>query len=79
MDEIDSILIDESRTPLIIAAPVKEERNFYDLFTQIAERLKEDEDYTVDYPKKLVSMTDQGLNNVEQMLGSPVPAGALFP
>jgi preprotein translocase subunit SecA len=72
VDEIDSILIDESRTPLIIAAPVKEERNFYDLFTQIAERLKEDEDYTVDYPKKLVSMTDQGLNNVEQMLGSPV-------
>ena len=72
VDEIDSILIDESRTPLIIAAPVKEERNFYDLFTEVAERLQEDEDYVVDYQKKSVAVTDQGLNKVEQMLGSPV-------
>ncbi|MDR3642169.1 MAG: preprotein translocase subunit SecA [Candidatus Doudnabacteria bacterium] len=72
VDEIDSILIDESRTPLIIAQPVKEERNYYDLFTKIAAKLEEDKDYTVDYQKKLVSMTDEGLDNVEQMLASPV-------
>ncbi len=72
VDEIDSILIDESRTPLIIAEPVKEERNFYDLFTKIAERLVEDEDYTVDYQQKLVAMTDVGLNKVEQLLGGSV-------
>jgi len=72
VDEIDSILIDESRTPLIIAEPVKEERNFYDMFTKISEQLKEDEDYTVDYQKKQVSMTDPGLNRVEKMLGGSV-------
>jgi len=72
VDEIDSILIDESRTPLIIAMPVQEERNFYDLFTQIVEKLEEDADYKVDYQKKAVSMTDQGLNKVEKLLGSSV-------
>jgi preprotein translocase subunit SecA len=72
VDEIDSILIDESRTPLIIAEPVSEERNFYDLFTKVVEKLKEDEDYTVDYQKKQASMTDEGLNKVEKLLGSSV-------
>lgn len=72
VDEIDSILIDESRTPLIIAEPVKEQRNFYDAFTKIANNLTEDQDYTVDYQKKLVSMTDAGLNRVEKLLGQPV-------
>ena len=72
MDEIDSILIDESRTPLIIAEPVKEERNFYDLFTKIAEKLVEDEDYTVDYQAKQAAMTDEGLNKVEKLLGGSV-------
>ncbi len=72
VDEIDSILIDESRTPLIIAEAIKEERNFYDLFTKIVEKLTEDEDYVVDYQAKLVSMTDAGLNKVEKLLGGPV-------
>lgn len=72
VDEIDSILIDESRTPLIIAEPVKEERNFYDLFTKLAEKLQEDKDYTVDYKSKQINMTDEGLNKVEKLLGSPV-------
>lgn len=72
VDEIDSILIDESRTPLIIAEPVQEERNFYDLFTKLANKLVEDEDYTVDYKNKQISMTDSGLDKVEKLLGSPV-------
>lgn len=72
VDEIDSILIDESRTPLIIAEPMKEERNFYDVFTKIANKLEEEVDYIVDYQKKQVSMTDEGLNKVEKFLGSSV-------
>lgn len=72
VDEIDSILIDESRTPLIIAEPIKEQRNFYDMLTRIVERLAEDEDFTVDYKNKTVAMTDRGLDKVEQLLGSAV-------
>jgi len=72
VDEIDSILIDESRTPLIIAEPKKEERNFYELFTGIVSKLKEDRDYIVDYKSKQVSMTDAGLDCVEKMLGDAI-------
>jgi len=72
VDEIDSILIDESRTPLIIAEPVKEEMQFYDLFTKIVNKLVEDEDYEVEYKDKFVSMTDEGLNKCEKLLGEPV-------
>ncbi len=72
VDEIDSILIDESRTPLIIAEPVKEERNFYDMFTKIVNQLEEDKDYTVDYSHKQVAITNQGLDRVEQALGSSI-------
>lgn len=72
VDEIDSILIDESRTPLIIAEPVKEERNFYDIFTKLVDKLEEDKDYIVDYQKKQVAMTDEGLDKVEKLLGSQV-------
>lgn len=72
VDEIDSILIDESRTPLIIAEPVKEERQFYDIFTKIADKLEEGEDYEVDYQKKQVAMTNKGLDKVEGWLKNPV-------
>lgn len=72
VDEIDSILIDESRTPLIIAEPIKEERNYYDQFTDIANQLVEDVDYKVNYKDKQVDITNDGLDHVEQLLGSPV-------
>ncbi len=72
VDEIDSILIDESRTPLIIAEPVKEERNFYDIFTKIVDKLVEDADFKVDYQKKQVAMSDEGLDKVEKLLGGRV-------
>ncbi len=72
VDEIDSILIDESRTPLIIAEPEKEERNYYEQFNDIVEDLEEDKDYLVDYKNKNVSMTTEGLDKVEKVLGSPV-------
>ncbi len=72
VDEIDSILIDESRTPLIIAEPTREERTFYDLFNKIAAQLKEAEDYEVDYKNKNISMTDAGLDRAEKILGRPI-------
>lgn len=72
VDEIDSILIDESRTPLIIAEATKEERQYYDLFTKIVANLKEDVDFTVSYKDKHAALTTEGLNKVEKMLGGPV-------
>ena len=72
VDEIDSILIDESRTPLVIAEPVKEERQYYDLFTKIVAQLKEDKHFSVDYKNKHAVMTNEGLDFVEKALGSPV-------
>ena len=69
VDEIDSILIDESRTPLIIAEPLKEERNFYDLFTKMVGKLVEDEDFEVEYKNKQVKLTDKGLDKAEKLLG----------
>lgn len=72
VDEIDSILIDESRTPLIIAEPVKEERQFYDLFTDVVSKLKEDTDFKVDYKNKNAQMTMEGLDKVEKILGEKV-------
>ncbi len=72
VDEIDSILIDESRTPLIIAEPAKDTRQYYDQFTKVVNQLEEEKDFEVDYKNKNISMTDAGLNHVEQILGSPV-------
>ncbi len=72
VDEIDSILIDESRTPLIIAQPIKEERNFYDQFTELVNSLVEDVDYTVDYVHKNVAISDRGLDHAEKILNSPL-------
>jgi preprotein translocase subunit SecA len=72
VDEIDSILIDESRTPLIIAEPVKEGRQLYDLFTKVVNRLEEEKDFIVDYKNKNITVTNKGLDHVEQLLGSPV-------
>lgn len=72
VDEIDSILVDESRTPLIIALPTKEERNYYEKFTKITAKLIEDKDFKVDYKNKSLSTTEEGLDNVEKILGEPV-------
>ena len=69
VDEIDSILIDEARTPLIISAPSQEKENLYDTFTNVARQLKKDEDYTVDEKLKAVSLTDAGIEKAERILG----------
>ncbi|MFH0969573.1 MAG: preprotein translocase subunit SecA [Patescibacteria group bacterium] len=69
VDEVDSILIDEARTPLIISAPDMESTKLYQRFAQIVPRLKETEDYEVDEKMKSVVLTEKGIVKVEQMLG----------
>ena len=69
VDEIDSILIDEARTPLIISAPTTESENLYAVFAKISERLNKDEDYTVDEKFKSIVLTDKGIEKAEKVLG----------
>ncbi len=69
VDEIDSILIDEARTPLIISAPAEESGDLYKKFAQIASGLKEGEDFTVDEKLRAISLTDTGITKAEKSLG----------
>lgn len=69
VDEIDSILIDEARTPLIISAPVADAEGLYTRFAAIARELKEGDDYTIDEKHKSVAMLDQGIEKAEKLLG----------
>lgn len=69
IDEIDSILIDEARTPLIISAPAQDSENLYTVFAQIAGRLHEGEHYTLDEKLKAATLTDAGIEAAEKMLG----------
>ncbi len=69
VDEVDSILIDEARTPLIISAPAEESTDKYYRFAQIATGLTAETDYTVDEKLKAVSLTDEGMAKVERALG----------
>ncbi len=68
VDEIDSILIDEARTPLIISAPAAESGEFYMTFASIAKTLIKDEDYTVDEKLKAVQIKDSGIEKAEKAL-----------
>ena len=69
VDEVDSILIDEARTPLIISAPDEDSGKLYDTFSKIVPRLVENEDYNVDEKLKAVSITEKGIEKVEKALG----------
>ena len=69
VDEVDSILIDEARTPLIISAPDTESTKLYQRFAQIVPRLKEKEDYEVDEKMKAATLTEAGISKVEKELG----------
>ncbi|MDP2638813.1 MAG: SEC-C metal-binding domain-containing protein, partial [Candidatus Azambacteria bacterium] len=69
VDEVDSILIDEARTPLIISMPDAESPKLYDTFSKIVPRLKENEDYTVDLKMRTAIISEIGLSKVEKMLG----------
>lgn len=68
VDEVDSILIDEARTPLIISAPVAENPDSYYQFAKIAAKLVP-EDYVMDEKHRTVALTDDGIDKVQKMLG----------
>ncbi|OGI59775.1 preprotein translocase subunit SecA [Candidatus Nomurabacteria bacterium RIFCSPHIGHO2_01_FULL_38_19] len=69
VDEVDSILIDEARTPLIISSATGDSEDFYIKFYQIAKQLKRDTDYTVDEKFKAISLSDEGITKAEKLLG----------
>ena len=69
VDEVDSILIDEARTPLIISNASGDSEDFYIKFYQIAKQFKRDVDYEVDEKLKAISLTDKGINKAEKLLG----------
>ena len=69
IDEVDSILIDEARTPLIISGPAAEGEDLYHTFARIAASLKAEEHFTVDEKLKSATLTDAGIEAAEKMLG----------
>ncbi len=69
VDEVDSILIDEARTPLIISGPADELAQLYRKFASIVRTLKRDVDYEVDEEKRTVIPTEEGIEKVEKALG----------
>jgi preprotein translocase subunit SecA len=69
VDEIDSILIDEARTPLIISGPAGDAENLYERFAKIAEGLNKEEDFTVDEKQKAIQLTPEGIEKAEKALG----------
>ncbi|MDH3293250.1 MAG: preprotein translocase subunit SecA [Acidimicrobiia bacterium] len=69
VDEIDSILIDEARTPLIISGKVRGAAEIYYRFAEIVNGLQRDEHYEVDEEKRQVAVTEEGINRVEEALG----------
>lgn len=70
IDEIDSILIDEARTPLIISSPDRESSAWYQEFARIIPKLNPQEDYEIDEKRKSVTLTEKGIDRVEAILGS---------
>ncbi|CAN5188215.1 preprotein translocase subunit SecA [soil metagenome] len=69
VDEVDSILIDEARTPLIISGMVADSAKWYGTFARLVPRLKPDVDYEVDEKKRTVSVLEEGVEKVERELG----------
>jgi len=69
VDEVDSILIDEARTPLIISGPADKATKWYVEFTNIANKLQRDVHYEVDEKKRISSILEEGVTKVEELLG----------
>lgn len=69
VDEVDSILIDEARTPLIISGPVDGSSQFYHVFATLSPRMKEGIHYEVDHRKRTVGVLEEGVGYVEDQLG----------
>ena len=69
IDEVDSILIDEARTPLIISGPAGDSENLYQKFALIARTLHEGADYAIDEKQKAIQITEEGIHKAEVALG----------
>ncbi|MDU6013816.1 MULTISPECIES: preprotein translocase subunit SecA [unclassified Corynebacterium] len=69
VDEVDSILIDEARTPLIISGPVDGSSQFYSVFAQLTPRMREGIHYEVDHKKRTIGVLEEGVEYVEEQLG----------
>jgi len=69
VDEVDSILIDEARTPLIISAPDIESSKWYQEFARIIPKLNSKNDYEIDEKMKAATLTEEGINKIEKILG----------
>ncbi|MFC1941294.1 preprotein translocase subunit SecA [Chloroflexota bacterium] len=69
VDEVDNLLIDEARTPLIISGQAEEAAQGYQIFARLVPRLRREADYTVDEKTRSVSLTDAGISQIETMLG----------
>ena len=69
IDEVDNILIDEARTPLIISGTAEESSDLYGRFAGLVPRLRPDDDYTVDEKSRIVVLTEQGVEKMESWLG----------
>jgi preprotein translocase subunit SecA len=69
VDEIDSILIDEARTPLIISSAAEESTDKYFKFSELVQRLNEEEDYVVDEKQRTANLSEVGMTKMEKMLG----------
>lgn len=69
VDEVDSILIDEARTPLIISTPTTDSDELYKTFADISTKLEKGEHYSVDEKFKTISLTDSGISRAEELLG----------
>ena len=69
VDEADSVLIDEARTPLIISGPSKESPALYRKFAHLAKKFRINEDFVLDEKSRTVSLTEKGMNKAEKLLG----------
>ena len=69
VDEVDSILIDEARTPLIISGPANRTLDGYKIADGVAQRLTKEVDFTIDEKNKTVMMTEEGISNAEKLFG----------
>ncbi len=69
VDEIDSILVDEARTPLIISSPAEESTKKYIQYSQLINSLKQEEHYVIDEKARSVTLTEEGIVKMEQLLG----------
>jgi preprotein translocase subunit SecA len=69
VDEVDNILIDEARTPLIISAPAEESTELYQRFAQLVPLLRAEEDYVIDERQRVVTLTEAGIAKMERLLG----------